>query len=115
MKDALDEMKVLLKAAREAEIEEQKAKHRQFGLDARDIAAFSNIHPAQRGDKVRVKNAPEVKTAGSGWQEPTKLSSPPGINLIDRMVEIQTLRERRDALLAENEKLRALAALKEKP
>jgi hypothetical protein len=44
----LDEIKVLLRAAIEAEIAEAKAKHRALGLDASDIRAFSTMHSAQR-------------------------------------------------------------------
>jgi hypothetical protein len=73
---------------------------------------------APADSKVRVVGAVETKTAeapqrGSGWQEPAKLTSPPGIGLIDRMVEMQTLREKRDALLVENERLRALKRLRD--
>jgi hypothetical protein len=120
MKDVLDEMKVLLKAAREAEIEEQKRVHRQFGLDARDIAAFSNIHPAQQGDKVRVANAPLVEAPKvSNWQEPAPLRTP-YVDHVDRIALAFARREREAALRGrikelteEHDRLTRLAAARE--
>jgi hypothetical protein len=120
MKDVLDEMKVLLKAAREAEIEEQKRVHRQFGLDASDLRAFSNIHPAQQGDKVRVANAPLAEAPKvSNWQEPAALKTP-YVAEVDRIAlafarkeKEQALRERIKELTEEHERLTRLAAARE--
>jgi hypothetical protein len=107
----LDEMKVLFRALIDAEREEQKAKHRALGLDASDLRAFSNIHRAQRGDKVTLPTAPVAKAAdeprGSGWIDPQPLKPPPGIEIIDRMIDAQDRKDNLDALIAERDRLLA--------
>jgi hypothetical protein len=114
----MDELKALVRTLIEAEIAEQKAKHRAFGLDASDLRAFSNIHRAQTGDKVTLPTAPLAKTADEvaksrGWIDPQPLKPPPGLNIIDAMCDAQDRRDRLDALIAERDRL--LAAQKEKP
>jgi hypothetical protein len=123
MNDTLDEMKVLIRALREAEREEAKARHRQFGIDRRDIAAFSNIHPAQQGDKVRIANAPLVQDASaakpSNWIDPSPLKTP-YVDLVDRVAlafarreKEAALRERVKELTEEHQQLLALKKLRD--
>jgi hypothetical protein len=111
----LEEMRVLLKAAIEAERQEQKARHRALGLDASDIRAFSTMHAAQQRDKVTLPTAPVARTAeeiasARGWTEPRPLKPPDGIAIIDRMVEADTTRQRIERLLKELELLQRAQA-----
>jgi hypothetical protein len=102
MTDQLEEIRILLKAAIEAEISEQRRQHRQFGLDASDVRAFSNIHPAQPVDaKVRVVVAVEAVEAGrpkpSNWVDPSPLVTP-YVDQVDRIALAFARREREAAL-----------------
>jgi hypothetical protein len=98
----MDELKALVRALIDAERAEARAKHRAFGLDASDRAAFSNIHRAQTGDKVILPTAPAAKTAdeiakAGGWVDPLPLKTP-YVDHVDRIAEAFARREKEAAL-----------------
>ena len=71
------------------------------GPDSHDAAAYrsniwgpSSMTPKDFGQPVSAPNPP---SSGSGWQVQRELGPQPGIDLIDRMVENATARERAQA------------------
>jgi hypothetical protein len=85
-----------------ADMIECEAKNRGFGLDARDRAAFSNIHAGAPADStVRVVGAVEAveveRPKPSNWVEPLPLKTP-YVDHVDRIAEAFARREKEEAL-----------------
>jgi hypothetical protein len=106
-------------AKRQAELE---AEARRRGLEpwqlaamravpvdlVRDLVADSRRGPSQPSSMVTKPEAPAAPK-GNGWAEPTPLGPPPGVALIDRMVDVQDGIDR-----AARERELARAGLREK-
>jgi hypothetical protein len=65
--------------------------------------------PPQRSSIIPQNNRSGPAEPGSGWRDAKPLTTPPGIEHVDRMVEVQTARER---LQAVREAIEADEALK---
>jgi hypothetical protein len=83
-----------------ADLVECEMKNRGFGIDASDRYAFSHMWrglPASA--KVTLPTAPKVDPPKGGWVEPTPLRPPPGVEIVDRLVESATRREKEEEAL----------------
>ena len=69
----------------------------------RDARATQNLAPLADAN-ARPMVAPEFVNR-SGWRDPGPLSPPPGISLIDRMVEVQTARDTAELIEKEARRL----------
>jgi hypothetical protein len=62
-----------------------------FAAQRRGLPPSANVRPAGAPVVITV-NEPEVKP--SGWSEPLPLRSPPGTELVDRIVDAQDRKDR---------------------
>jgi hypothetical protein len=69
-----------------------------------DIVRDLRSGPAQPSSIASTPSVPSAPHRGSGWVEPRPLGKQPGIDLIDQMVEADTMKQR---LQARDESVRA--------